>query len=57
LKSAAKAAGTSMRGYEKYIKIARTIADLAGRTDINKEDIAESLQYRFLDYYDCEESI
>ena len=57
LKSAAKAAGTSMRGYEKYIKIARTIADLAGRTDINKDDIAESLQYRFLDYYDCEESI
>ena len=57
LKSAAKAAGTSMRGYEKYIKIARTIADLDDRTDIRKEDIAEALQYRFLDSFDCEEVI
>lgn len=57
LKKAAKAAGTSMRGYEKYIKIAKTIADLNNRDDIILSDIAESLQYRFLDSFDCEAAV
>ena len=49
LKSAADLAESSMRGYEKFIKIGRTIADLDGRENINEEDIAEALQYRSLD--------
>lgn len=57
LKKAALSAQTSMRGYEKYIKIARTIADLECRDNINVEDIAEALQYRFLDSFDCEAAI
>lgn len=51
LKSAADLAESSMRGYEKFIKIGRTIADLDGRENIDEEDIAEALQYRFLDSF------
>jgi len=36
----------SMRSYFKIIKIARTIADLDNRIDIETSDIAEALQYR-----------
>ncbi len=36
----------SARGYFKVIKIARTIADLAGDENISKEHISEALQYR-----------
>lgn len=36
----------STRGYFKIIKIARTIADLAGENDISIEHISEALQYR-----------
>lgn len=43
--------GISVRGYEKILKTARTIADLAGRDNINANDIAEAVQYRFLDSY------
>ena len=49
LKNAANDIGSSMRGYEKVLKIARTIADLAHRKNIDECDIAEALQYRFLD--------
>ncbi len=43
--------GISVRGYEKILKIARTAADLEGRRDITSKDIAEAVQYRFLDSY------
>lgn len=43
--------GISVRGYEKILKTARTIADLAGKDTINAQDIAEAVQYRFLDSY------
>jgi magnesium chelatase family protein len=36
----------SARSYFKIIKIARTIADLAGEEEISSTHIAEALQYR-----------
>lgn len=39
----------SARAYTRLIKVARTIADMAGRADISAECIAEALQYRSLD--------
>ena len=51
LKAAADTAGTSMRGYDKILKTARTIADLELRERITESDTAEAIQYRFLDSY------
>ncbi|MDP2676921.1 MAG: hypothetical protein Q8O83_04520 [bacterium] len=36
----------SARAYHRVIKIARTIADLAGSNDIQKNHVMEALQYR-----------
>ncbi|MCL2618941.1 MAG: YifB family Mg chelatase-like AAA ATPase [Defluviitaleaceae bacterium] len=36
----------SGRSYHKILKLARTIADLAGRADISVEDITEAIGYR-----------
>lgn len=41
--------GLSARAYTRIIKIARTIADLAGVPDILPEHLAEAAAYRFLD--------
>jgi magnesium chelatase family protein len=46
LVSAANRLKLSSRGYFKIIKIARTIADLAGEDKIKFEHISEALQYR-----------
>jgi len=36
----------SGRGYHRVLKVARTIADLAGRENIELKDITEALSYR-----------
>jgi magnesium chelatase family protein len=41
--------GLSARAYTRIIKIARTIADLAGCSDICPAHLAEAASYRFLD--------
>ncbi len=41
--------GMSMRAYGRVLKVARTIADLAGEKDIRTEHVAEAIQYRELD--------
>lgn len=46
LVQAAKKLHLSSRGYHRTIKLARTIADLAGSTNIKPEHMLEALQYR-----------
>lgn len=41
----------SMRGYHKVLKVARTIADLEGSTEIAVPHIQEALMYRSVDHY------
>lgn len=46
LNTAAKQLDLSARSYMRCLKLARTIADLDGATDISKAHVAEALQYR-----------
>jgi magnesium chelatase family protein len=46
LRQAAARLSLSARSYYKMIKVARTIADLSGETEIQLHHVAEALQYR-----------
>jgi len=49
LKIAMEKQGLSARAYDKILKMARTIADLAGSEEILLEHLSESIQFRALD--------
>lgn len=46
MRAAVQQMNLSARAYHRVLKLARTIADLAGTTQIETPHLAEALQYR-----------
>ena len=55
LKNAFQKFKFSVRAYEKILKVARTIADLENKENIDIKHIAEAIQYRSLDKFSIKE--